>query len=253
VSLPGVAAWQAPWTDKNDAQDWQSYYHLRNRIVTALLHSQAPRGGSLVPELMERQLQTLLSMQYSTAALKLMAIEDVLSGPAHLHRDLGTKLKQIREVRTQFSDARDESDLGEFPAPRRRAPDALKDSTTPTNKYNLVKKAVQGTARQFKPVPKAHEERPQMALPYQDAAWFVMVKIDSVLVSTADGTSAAWYKRDPRLFRSLGLRSVILHRRLRRRWPRLAAEYRAAAADFTSPERWRETFAASLHDPGGAR
>ena len=253
VSLPGVASWQAPWTDKNDAQDWQSYYHQRNRIVTALLHSPAPRGGSLVPELLERQLQNLLSMQYSTAALKLMAIEDVLSGPAHLHRDIGTKLKQVREFRAQFGDARDEADLGAFPAPGRRAPDALKDSTTPTNKYNLLKKAVQGTARQFRPVQKAHEERPQIALPYQDAAWFVMVQMDSVLVSTADGTSAAWYKRDPRLFRSLGLRSVILHRRLRRRWPRLAAEYRAAAADFTSPERWRETFAASVRDPGGAR
>jgi len=252
VSLPGVASWQAPWTDKNDAQDWQSYYHQRNRIVTALLHSPAPRGGSLVPELLERQLQNLLSMQYSTAALKLMAIEDVLSGPAHLHRDIGTKLKQVREFRAQFGDARDEADLGAFPAPGRRAPDALKDATTPTNKYNLLKKAVQGTARQFKPVQKAHEERPQIALPYQDAAWFVMVNMDSVLVSTADGTSAAWYKRDPRLFRSLGLRSVILHRRLRRRWPRLAAEYRAAAADFTSPERWRETFAASVRDPGGA-
>jgi galactofuranosylgalactofuranosylrhamnosyl-N-acetylglucosaminyl-diphospho-decaprenol beta-1,5/1,6-galactofuranosyltransferase len=251
VSLPGVASWQAPWTDKNDAQDWQSYYHLRNRLVTALLHSQAPRGGSLVPELMERQLQTLLSMQYSTAALKLMAIEDVLSGPAHLHRDIGTKLKQVREVRAQFSDARDEADLGAFPAPRRRAPDALKDSTTPTNKYTLIKKALSGTARQFKPVQKTHEGQPQMALPYQDAAWFVMVKMDSVLVSTADGTSAAWYKRDPRLFRSMLLRSVILHRKLRRRWPRLAAEYRAAAADITSPERWRETFAASLEEPRG--
>jgi len=70
-------------------------------------------------------------------------------------------------------------------------------------------------------------------------------------VSTADNTTAAWYQRDPRLFRSLGLRSIVLHRRLRRRWPKLAAEYRAAAADFTSPERWRETFAASSGDGGG--
>ena len=90
-----------------------------------------------------------------------------------------------------------------------------------------------------------------MALAYQDASWWVMVKLDSALVSTADGTSAAWYKRDPRLFRSIGWRSVILHRRLRRRWPRLAAEYRAAAAEVTSSERWQETFAASVGDPGG--
>jgi hypothetical protein len=45
---------------------------------------------------------------------------------------------------------------------------------------------------------------------------------------------------------------VVLHARLRRRWPRLAADYRAAAAEFTSPARWREAFAASRDDlPGG--
>jgi galactofuranosylgalactofuranosylrhamnosyl-N-acetylglucosaminyl-diphospho-decaprenol beta-1,5/1,6-galactofuranosyltransferase len=89
-----------------------------------------------------------------------------------------------------------------------------------------------------------------MALPGQDAAWWVLVKLDSALVSTADNQTASWYQRDPKLFRSLGLRSIVLHRRLRRRWPKLAAEYRAAAADFTSPERWRETFAASSRDGG---
>jgi galactofuranosylgalactofuranosylrhamnosyl-N-acetylglucosaminyl-diphospho-decaprenol beta-1,5/1,6-galactofuranosyltransferase len=252
VSMPGVAAWQAPWTDKTDAQDWQSYYHLRNRLVAALLHSQQPRGGKLVSECLERQLQNLLSMQYSTAALKLMAIEDVLTGPAHLHRDIGTKLPQLREFRARFTDARDAADIESFPPPRRRAPEALKDSTTPTNKLNLLTKALAGTARQLRPLPKRAARRPQLALPYQDASWWVLAKLDSALVSTADGTSAAWYKRDPRLFRSIGWRSLILHRRLRRRWPRLAAEYRAAAAEFTSPERWRETFAASLDDPGGA-
>jgi galactofuranosylgalactofuranosylrhamnosyl-N-acetylglucosaminyl-diphospho-decaprenol beta-1,5/1,6-galactofuranosyltransferase len=252
VSMPGVAAWQAPWTDKTDAQDWQSYYHLRNRLVAALLHSQQPHGGSLVSELLERQLQNLLSMQYSTAALKLMAIEDVLTGPAHLHRDIGTKLPQLREFRARFTDARDAADLESFPPPRRRAPEALKDSTTPTNKFNLLTKALSGTARQLRRLPKGAAQRPQLALPYQDASWWVLARLDSALVSTADGMSAAWYQRDPRLFRSIGWRSLILHRRLRRRWPRLAAEYRAAAADFTSPERWRETFAASLEDPGSA-
>jgi galactofuranosylgalactofuranosylrhamnosyl-N-acetylglucosaminyl-diphospho-decaprenol beta-1,5/1,6-galactofuranosyltransferase len=251
VSLPGVASWQAPWTDKNDAQDWQSYYHLRNRLVSALLHQQVPRGGSLVSELLERQLQCLLSMQYSTATLRLMAIEDVLQGPAHLHREIGTKRKRLREVRAQFSDAQDVADIESFPSARRRAPDALKDSATPTNKYNLVMKALKGSARQLRPLPGAAAQRPQMTLPYQDAAWFVMAELDSVLVSTADGTSAAWYKRDPRLFRSIGWRSVIMHRRLKRQWPRLAAEYRAAAGEFTSPEAWRKTFAASLADPGG--
>jgi galactofuranosylgalactofuranosylrhamnosyl-N-acetylglucosaminyl-diphospho-decaprenol beta-1,5/1,6-galactofuranosyltransferase len=252
VSLPGVASWQVPWDDKDDARDWQAYYHLRNRLVTALLHSPEPHGGKLLSESLERQLQSLLSMQYSTAALRLLAIEDVLTGPDHLHREIGTKLKHLREYRLEFPDAQGAADIESFPAARRRAPEAVKDSTTPTNKVNLLSKAASGTARQFRPVREGARKRPQVALPFQDASWWVLVKLDSALVSTAEGTTAAWYRRDPKLFRSLGLRSVIGHRKLRRQWARLAAEYRAAAADFNSPERWRETFAASAGDsPGG--
>jgi galactofuranosylgalactofuranosylrhamnosyl-N-acetylglucosaminyl-diphospho-decaprenol beta-1,5/1,6-galactofuranosyltransferase len=244
VSLPGVACWQAPWTDKNDALDHNAYYHLRNRLVAALLHSNEPHGGQLIPESLERQLQALLSMQYSTAALRALAIEDVLRGPDHLHAEIGTKLAQLKEFRLQYPDARGQADLDSFPPPRRRAPEAVKSSTTPTNRLNLLTKAASGTAHQFRRPRKGAMQRPQIALPGQDAAWWVLVKLDSALVSTADNTTASWYQRDPRLFRSLGLRSIVLHRRLRRRWPRLAAEYRAAAADFTGPERWRETFGA---------
>ena len=68
VSMPGVAAWHIPWLDKNDALDWQAYYHIRNRVIVALLHSPRKRGGRLAAESGERQLQNLLSMQYSTAA-----------------------------------------------------------------------------------------------------------------------------------------------------------------------------------------
>ena len=99
---------------------------------------------------------------------------------------------------------------------------------------------------QFRRPRQGAEDRPQIALPDQDAAWWVLTKLDSALVSTADDTTASWYQRDPQLFRSLGLRSVILHRRLRRQWAKLAAEYRAAAPGFTGPEQWRETFAASV-------
>src|SRR5260370_24846647 len=140
--MPGVAAWQAPWTDKTDAQDWHSYSPLRNRFVSALLHSQQPHGGSLVSELLERQLQNLLSMQYSTAALKLMAIEDVLTGPAHLHREIGTKLTQLGEFRARFTDALDAADIESFPPARRRPPEPLKGSTNPTNKLNRLQRAL---------------------------------------------------------------------------------------------------------------
>ena len=252
VSLPGVACWQAPWTDKNDALDHNAYYHLRNRLVVALLHSREPRGGQLIAESLERQLQALLSMQYSTVALRALAIEDVLRGPAHLHAEIGTKLAFLREFRKQYTDARGEADLDSYPPPRRRPPEAVKASTTPTNRFNLLTKAASGAVHQFRRPRKGAMQRPQMALPYQDTGWWVLTKLDSALVSTADGTSASWYQRDPKLFRSLGRHSLVMHMRLRRQWPKLAAEYRAAAAELTSPERWRETFAASVDQPASS-
>jgi galactofuranosylgalactofuranosylrhamnosyl-N-acetylglucosaminyl-diphospho-decaprenol beta-1,5/1,6-galactofuranosyltransferase len=250
VTLPGMAAWQAPWDDKDDGRDWQAYYHIRNRLVSALLHSPLPRGGGVVWESAERQVQHLLSMQYSTAALRIAAIEDVLAGPDHLHGTIRTRLRQLRETRAQYTDAQEAADLDSFPSPRRRAPEAEKESLTPTSKLSLLAKAAAGAGRQLKPPGKGAGKRPQLALPYQDASWFVLARLDSVVVSRADGTSAAWYRRDPRQFRSLARRSLVLHYRLRQRWPRLAAAYRAAAADVTSPLAWRETFEASLADRG---
>ena len=33
MTFPGAAVWHVPWTDKNDAVDWQAYFHVRNRFV----------------------------------------------------------------------------------------------------------------------------------------------------------------------------------------------------------------------------
>jgi len=38
VTLPGVAIWHMAWSDKDDAIDWQAYFHLRNRLVVATMH-----------------------------------------------------------------------------------------------------------------------------------------------------------------------------------------------------------------------
>ncbi|MGN6502664.1 MAG: glycosyltransferase, partial [Pseudolysinimonas sp.] len=67
VTFPGAAVWHVPWGDKNDAVDWQAYFHLRNRFIAALLHSPYPRGGAIVSENFQFQVRHLLAMQYSTA------------------------------------------------------------------------------------------------------------------------------------------------------------------------------------------
>jgi galactofuranosylgalactofuranosylrhamnosyl-N-acetylglucosaminyl-diphospho-decaprenol beta-1,5/1,6-galactofuranosyltransferase len=82
-------------------------------------------------------------------------------------------------------------------------------------------------------------------VPYQDAEWWLLSNVDGALVSSADGTSTAWYKRDPRQFGELLRRSLALHAKLLREWPRLRELYSVEGEQFTSPERWRQTFDSS--------
>ena len=122
VTFPGAAVWHIPWTDKNDALDWQAYFHQRNRFVAALLHSPYPRGGRMIRESLNHQIKHLVSMQYSTVELRHQAIEDVLAGPDSLHAELPVKLGKIREFVKQFTDAQLEVDRDAFPPVRRKKP-----------------------------------------------------------------------------------------------------------------------------------
>jgi galactofuranosylgalactofuranosylrhamnosyl-N-acetylglucosaminyl-diphospho-decaprenol beta-1,5/1,6-galactofuranosyltransferase len=83
---------------------------------------------------------------------------------------------------------------------------------------------------------------PEAELTAMDASWYRLAAFDSAVVSMNDGTSVALYRRDSKRFRDGVRRTVQIHEQLRREWPRLAAEYRAALADITSPEAWDETF-----------
>ena len=56
-----------------------------------------------------------------------------------------------------------------------------------------------------------------------------------------DGNSAAFYQRDRDQFADLLRRTVEIHQRLYREWPRLAALYRDQLGEITSPQRWEKT------------
>ena len=116
MTLPGAAVWHVPWTDKNDALDWQSYFHQRNRTVAALLHSPYEHGGRMVRESFNHQVKHLFSMQYSTAELRHLALEDVLAGPERLHADLLTKLPELQAKRKQYTDAQTSARPRRLPA-----------------------------------------------------------------------------------------------------------------------------------------
>ena len=91
-------------------------------------------------------------------------------------------------------------------------------------------------------MPEEASKHPQGALAHADQQWWRLAQYDSVLVSSADGGSAAWYRRDPARVRSLLRRGAILHARLFREWPELSKQYRDAVPELSSPEEWRKTF-----------
>jgi galactofuranosylgalactofuranosylrhamnosyl-N-acetylglucosaminyl-diphospho-decaprenol beta-1,5/1,6-galactofuranosyltransferase len=243
VSFPGAAVWHIPWTDKNDGVDWQSYFHHRNRIIAALLHSPYERGGRMVRESLNHQIAHLVSMQYSTVELRLMALEDVLDGPYALHDKLPTRLAEVNAFRKQFSDARLQADPDAFaPVRRHKPPRKGKDDSGVPSRSSLLVRAATMPLRQLKAVRATSRQHPEAEIPAMDAKWYRIARYDSAVVSMPDGSSAALYERDPEKFRDLMKRTLEIHSRFQREWPRLAAEYRAALGDITSPQAWEKTF-----------
>jgi galactofuranosylgalactofuranosylrhamnosyl-N-acetylglucosaminyl-diphospho-decaprenol beta-1,5/1,6-galactofuranosyltransferase len=168
VSLPGMAIWHVPWTEKDDALDWQAYFHQRNRLVAALLHSPFARGGRMVRESLSYQVAHLLSMQYSTAALRISAIEDVLRGPEHLHARLATTLPEVRRLRSGYADAQTTTDAVAFPAARRRKPLRKdREPSPPQGLKGLARAAAVAAVRQVRPVRPESAVHPEAAV----AAW----------------------------------------------------------------------------------
>ena len=247
VSLPGTAVWHVPWTDKNDALDWQSYFHQRNRTIAALLHSPYEHGGRVVRESFNHQIKHLFSMQYSTAELRHLALEDVLAGPERLHGELGhqaapscascaagTPTRRPRRTPTPSRPCvvRSRRSAARTP-PCRRARSA---SCSPRRPARL---------RQLRPKRTLADKFPEARLAALDAKWWMISQFDSVVVSMPDGAQRLVAPPRPRgVPQTCCARTVEIHQRLHREWPRLAREYRHALPDISSPERWAKTFEA---------
>ncbi|GAA2125748.1 glycosyltransferase [Nocardioides bigeumensis] len=244
VTFPGAAVWHIPWTDKNDALDWQAYFHHRNRLIAALLHSPYPKGGRLIRESLNHQIKHMVSLQYSTAELRHQAMLDVLAGPRALHGELSTKLGEINAFRKTFTDAQLEKDRDAFPPVRRKKPPRKgRDAVEIPGRFSQLLTAGLAPIRQLKAPRELSQEFPEAELTALDAKWYRLASYDSAIVSMNDGTSAAFYQRDPAKYRELLRKTIEIHERYRREWPRLAREYREALPEITSPEAWERTFA----------
>ena len=111
----------------------------------------------------------------------------------------------------------------------------------PSRRSQLITAALAPLRQLKSPRPMA-KEHPEVEIPAMDAKWYRLAGYDSAIVSMHDGTSAAFYQRDPEKFRELAKKTFEIHEQFRREWPRLAEEYRAKLGEVTSPETWEKTF-----------
>jgi galactofuranosylgalactofuranosylrhamnosyl-N-acetylglucosaminyl-diphospho-decaprenol beta-1,5/1,6-galactofuranosyltransferase len=235
--------WHVPWTDKNDALDWQAYFHHRNRFIAALLHSQYPHGGRMVQESLNHQIKHLVSMQYSTVELRHKALLDVLEGPEALHAKLGTTLPELKELVKGFDDATLVADPSALPEVKRhKLPRKGKEASPVISGKQATVQALLQPLRQLRRPRELSHEFPEAEVMSQDAKWHKIARYDSAVVSMPDGTAAAFYRRDREKFFDLLKRTIAIHRTLRSDWADLAARYRAALPEITSPEAWERTF-----------
>jgi galactofuranosylgalactofuranosylrhamnosyl-N-acetylglucosaminyl-diphospho-decaprenol beta-1,5/1,6-galactofuranosyltransferase len=252
VTLPGAAVWHMPWTEKDDTIDWQAYFHQRNRWLAAFMYSPYKKGGMLPRKSFMVDIKHLLSMQYSAVELRLNALEDLLKGPSHLHQSIRTKLPEIRARRADFDDARITKEVAAFPQVKRvKPPRRGKKPSPPKSLLGGVATAASAAVRAVQAVRPGALEHPEALVPAMDARWWRLSQLDSAIVSSADGSGASWYKRQPKEFRSMFARSLRLHQQLLRDWEKLAKEYSEALPEFTSPTAWKETFAAMTDETLG--
>jgi galactofuranosylgalactofuranosylrhamnosyl-N-acetylglucosaminyl-diphospho-decaprenol beta-1,5/1,6-galactofuranosyltransferase len=241
ATVPGVAIWHMSFADKDDATDWQAYFHLRNRLVGAALHGGEERPTTMLADSLKHALKHGLAMEYSTLALQEMAIRDFLAGPDILFEKLPTALGEVRSRLADFADGR-VLDSRELPLPAAGQLAVQRMLKPPTNPVTIGATLLKRLAHQLRPVDTQAYERPQLSLAREDARWFVLSGMDGVTVSTADGRGVTYRKRDPKAFRSMMARSVALHRELAREFPRLRKRYRLAAAELTSRAGWKRVF-----------
>jgi galactofuranosylgalactofuranosylrhamnosyl-N-acetylglucosaminyl-diphospho-decaprenol beta-1,5/1,6-galactofuranosyltransferase len=242
VTLPGSGVWHMPWTDKNDATDWTAYYHLRNRLIVAALHSHHDMRKTLFKQGLRAMIRRLLSMEYSTVAIELKAINDFLAGPERLFDLLRTGLAEVQKIRAPYTDAQILPSAGEFPPPTLDAVHAENMLRPPVHPVRIAAQASKALLHNLRSPDPGAVERPQVNVPAGSALWFLLGNLDSATVSNPDGNGVAFRRRDSKAFRELSREAAHTYRRLIAEWPQMQKVYRAAVPELTSVESWRKVF-----------
>lgn len=251
VSLPGSSVWHVSWVDKDDSRDWQAYFHARNRLITALLHSPVPRGGRLTTANLASDIRHLLTLDYFTVSLRQQAFRDVLRGPDSLHAELETRLGAIKEEAARSPETtlhKAISDFPNFPATGRFTQSHGDNSDRPRGARHWVRFLAPRVLRHWFSQPSQEAgAQPFVHIPH-GTPWWHYASIDSMAVSNAEGSGVTWHRRDRSEFRRLFVASIRNFFAIRRNWDQLVRQYRDALPAITAQATWERTLAIELVD-----
>lgn len=238
ASWPGIAIWHMAWSDKDDAIDWQAYFHLRNRLVVAALNHEGSVDG-IIASLAKALAKHLLCLEYSTIAIHNEAIKDFLAGPEQLFDILETSLPRINALRKNFSDATVLPSATSLP-PATGGLVALRGA--PPSMKGKLSFLVKGVINNLKPADAQHHHTPQLNLPPVEAHWYNLSRVDGATVTTADGSGVVFRKRDRAQALALMKDSIRLQRELRAKFAEMQSRYRQAHEHLVSTGAWAEIF-----------
>ncbi|HZU49581.1 MAG TPA: glycosyltransferase [Mycobacterium sp.] len=233
VTLPGAAIWHMAWSDKDDAIDWQAYFHLRNRLVVAAMHWDGDIIG-LVRSHLKATLKHLACLEYSTVAIQNKAIDDFLAGPEHIFSILESALPEVHRIRKAYPDAVVLPAASELPPPAQKT----KPMKPPVHPLAISYRLARGTLHNLTKADSTHHQRPQLNVATQDARWFRLCTLDGATVTTADGRGVVYRQRDRAKMFSLLWQSLRRQRQLVKRFDEMRRTYREALPVLSSKQKW---------------
>ncbi|MFW9177814.1 glycosyltransferase [Corynebacterium amycolatum] len=241
ATWPGIAIWHMAWSDKDDAIDWQAYFHLRNRLIVAALQHEGDAAG-IVRSMRKATFKHLLCLEYSTVAIQNEAMKDFLAGPERLFDILESSLPRINALRKSFPDAVVLPSAGDLPKPSGIPGIPTKDVGGRLGKLKKVGWLAKGLLHSVRTENSEHHAVPQANLAPLEARWFSLSRLDGATVTTADGRGVVYRQRDRDKAKALLEESWELQKQVEERFEQMQARYRAAYDDLTSRKAWANVF-----------
>lgn len=237
VCLPGVAVWHQAWHAKDPSRTWEGYYLYRNHWICSLLHCTKPSWHFLYGMLFD-DAKAGVELVYSAMHLHHLALRDIMRGPDYIADTLATKLGDVRKAREGFPDSETTRNRDDFPTPKA---EYIANMKPRPSMIDVRLQAMKTIAKAF--VSRGNgmrDTQPDLLIPSRYASWPAYAGVNSAVVTSPDGDSVAWLRRDSKLYRQQTMRGLFLAKELLKRWESLAKEYQNS--DMASFEAWAKVF-----------